>query len=237
MIKSAIEKIQEMDRKAILTFAGRDYIHGDYTEITEHNPSGLSVNNLSGIRDFVKKIASVEGWDKFFIHVKDYNQVVLYRGKDGTDSRRIVLAQASCRESEFQFGSMIDREAFVISMFSMFLENNDRKDILSMVSGVKLDENTVITDDGNGQTMMAKSGVSSKMEEIRQRPVYKLKPFRTFDQIDQPESLFNFRWKKSGEKSLACALYGADGQRWKQDAINSIAEYFATECPKIPVIA
>ena len=237
MLSKMIQKIQDLAKPQSFTLNERTFFDGAYEELRPTIPGAISINNLSGIVDFVNQIKDVEGWNNMFIHISDYNEVNLYRGRSGEMNKRELLARARCRESEFSFNQMMGREQFIISMYSMFEKNEDRQELLQMVSGVKIDENTTLTDDGNGQTLMSKTGMSSQMQDIKQKPLYTLVPFRTFDQVAQPASLFNFRWEKGRDgKSLNCAIYGADGSAWKQTAIESIAQYFR-DALTIPVIA
>ena len=46
-------------------------------------------------------------------------------------------------------------------------------------------------------------------------------PYRTFIEVEQPESKFIFRMREGG----ACALFEADGGAWKLDAQNAVYEY------------
>ena len=51
----------------------------------------------------------------------------------------------------------------------------------------------------------------------------KLKPYRTFTEVEQPESDFIFRMKDMG--SVCCALFEADGGAWRNVAMHNIKAY------------
>lgn len=57
------------------------------------------------------------------------------------------------------------------------------------------------------------------------KPIVQLKPYRTFIEIDQPESEFLLRL----HDGMKVALYEADGGAWKLQARTNIAEYLKTE--------
>jgi hypothetical protein len=57
------------------------------------------------------------------------------------------------------------------------------------------------------------------------KPVVSLKPFRTFLEVEQPESNFLLR---VGER-IKIGLLEADGKKWVLDAKENIAGYFARE--------
>lgn len=69
---------------------------------------------------------------------------------------------------------------------------------------------------------------SDKKLEIVPSPVH-LKPYRTFDEIDQPESDFIFRIKSDKFDGITCALFSADGGAWITEAKQRIKEYLRNE--------
>lgn len=69
---------------------------------------------------------------------------------------------------------------------------------------------------------------ASKTETIVPSPVH-LKPYRTFDEIDQPESDFIFRVQSNKFDGITCALFSADGGAWKTEAKQRIKEYLSNE--------
>lgn len=56
-----------------------------------------------------------------------------------------------------------------------------------------------------------------------------LRPFRTFLEVEQPESQCVFRINERG----SCALFEADGGLWKYHAKESIHEYLKTELKEL----
>ena len=85
------------------------------------------------------------------------------------------------------------------------------------------DENSISTqDNGVTQTVEARQGIALK-ERVEIRPRVVLQPFRTFLEVDQPESEFLLR--VDAEKGIG--LFEADGGVWKLEAKKNIAAYFA----------
>ena len=60
-----------------------------------------------------------------------------------------------------------------------------------------------------------------------------LKPFRTFREIEQPESEFILRYQN--RNGIEAALFEGDGGCWKLDAILRIKEWLSDKT-EIPVI-
>ena len=78
-------------------------------------------------------------------------------------------------------------------------------------------------DDGVSQDVTVKKGIQKEGWEMVPNPV-SLAPYRTFSEVDQPESNFVLRVKANGP---TCALYEADGGAWKAAAMHNIAAYLA----------
>ncbi len=77
-------------------------------------------------------------------------------------------------------------------------------------------------DDGVTQKATIKQGIASKTEAIVPNPV-KLRPYRTFIEVEQPVSEFIFRMKDN--QGIHCALFEADGGAWKNAAMKNVKDY------------
>jgi hypothetical protein len=77
--------------------------------------------------------------------------------------------------------------------------------------------------------------VHLQKELVLQNP-FKLKPFRTFREVDQPESPFIFRVHQQAEEMPKCALYEADGGAWKLQAMKNIGDYLKEKLPDTVVL-
>lgn len=74
------------------------------------------------------------------------------------------------------------------------------------------------------QKATIKTGVASLSEAEVPSPC-RLKPFRTFLEVDQPLSSFIFRLDEDNSGGITCALYEADGGAWKINAKESVRAY------------
>lgn len=86
----------------------------------------------------------------------------------------------------------------------------------------KMDVNQQISSEDNGvtQTVQVRSGVSF-VENQQVRPIVSLAPYRTFQEVLQPESDFVFRVDQDRNVSLT----EADGGMWKLAARNAVKTY------------
>ena len=116
-------------------------------------------------------------------------------------------------------------------MQSKFVDNEDRKLLLKFAGTVQDGTVTEYGDDGVSQKATVKTWLSSKSDAIVPNPVI-LKPFRTFLEVDQPESAFIFRMK-NGNYGVQCALFEADGGAWKIEAMKNIKEYLQEELKEV----
>lgn len=73
-----------------------------------------------------------------------------------------------------------------------------------------------LKDDGMSQETVTRKGVRSEATTISNPHL--LKPFRTFAEVDQPESAFIVRLQKSGENAIRAAILEADGGAWRNTA-------------------
>ena len=82
-------------------------------------------------------------------------------------------------------------------------------------------------DDGISQKTTISSGIANKTDVIVPNPV-KLRPYRTFAEIEQPESSYVFRIKDS-DRGIGFKLVEADGGLWKNATMKNIKKYLEYE--------
>ncbi len=107
------------------------------------------------------------------------------------------------------------------------MENNDKAKILKIVGNIKDKAVRQYGDDGITQQVTAKTGLALVEDVPVPNPVM-LAPFRTFMEVEQPESKFVFRMKR-GDDGPECALFEADGGAWKLEAMKRIKAYLQAE--------
>ncbi|WP_420841227.1 hypothetical protein [Evansella clarkii] len=125
---------------------------------------------------------------------------------------------------EFRFDRFYDAETFNIKLQSTFVKNEDRDIMLKVVGNIKEENVASVGDDGTSQSVVAKTGVASVGNVKVPNPVL-LAPYRTFVEVEQPESEFVFRM----QSGPTCALFEADGGAWKIKAMQRIKEYLEEE--------
>lgn len=176
--------------------------------------------------------------DQVLVHVVNQNHIrVLSALDDDKGAYRTLYATADfepligSKAVPFEFGKYVDLESFNIALQALFEDNPDRNRV-ALVTGTVRDENVrTSNDDGVTQRVTAQAGVVGAYETDVPNPV-RLRPFRTFRELEQPESLFILRLRKSQSGvGPEAALFEADGAAWKVAAIEAIARFLGDKLP------
>ncbi|MDD5469165.1 MAG: hypothetical protein PHS96_15355, partial [Anaerolineales bacterium] len=190
---------------------------------------------LTGIVDFFATIDERDGFTGV-IHVEDYNAAYLRGLILPPFSQRETFVSAKAHENRHRFGDYMPVEEFIVYLLSQFVQDETTAKILKLVSNLTQGTEVQFSDDGVTQRVTAKAGVA-RFEAVDVPNPVTLRPFRTFPDIEQPTGLFVVRIKAENGRGPTCALIEADGGAWKNTAIWSIRDFFATKTPGIAVIA
>lgn len=157
---------------------------------------------------------------QILVQVGTYNTVKVFTTLDDEMDRR-YLYECTADTPEAKVNRWLDHEEAVIQLQSMYIPNEDTAYLLNLLSSVSKDSKVTTLDNGVTQTVEARKGVAL-MGNVQVKPRVTLKPFRTFLEVEQPESEFILRLNDNGEINLI----GADGGAWKLEAVRNIAAYF-----------
>lgn len=164
------------------------------------------------------------------IHVVDPKTVRLISGLD-KERKRECLFECRAETSEFSFEYWYDQERFLIELQANFQPNPDLNLLLQFSGNVEKRNNQSYSDDGITQVATAQIGVASKSDVIVPNPVT-LIPYRTFQEVDQPASQFVFRLGNKEEPTFA--LFEAENNIWKNEAVSSIKLFFEESLAPLP---
>ncbi len=192
---------------------------------SDPRPAALHIQSLTGILDYLE--SNIDSYDPetLMIHIDDHETVDLITNTRGKSNERHTVLRATRCGDKFPFTQWLDQEDFIIKVRSLFEETNDRADILHHTA--KIDSTSAIKtdDDGVKQNIQIKKGLSGALTEAAEiKPIVSLKPYRTFAEVDQPESEFLFRMKEING-GVRCALFESDNSAWKNTARLSIADF------------
>lgn len=238
IIKEAIEYVVSLRKPEIQEIDGITYSDKELSPVI-YNPKARAVqmNTLTSLVDYIK--AQVDEMDeKMIVHVQSPTKVSLYSALDGERIRENMV-EVVARVPGFEYGRFIDHERFCIGLQAKFLEDpeSDRSLVLKFAGTVEDGTVSQYSDDGISQKATIKTGIASKGDAIVPNPV-KLRPYRTFHEVQQPISEFIFRMKS--DDGVWCALFEADGGAWENVAMKNIKDYLEVEladCPNFTIIS
>lgn len=228
MIKEALEYIVNMSAPHLTEVDGETYSDRPLDRVS-YAPTAatLRLDTLTSLVDYIKgcKKDMYEEYDQqWIIHINDPAHVYLMSMLD-TDRKRETLIEASAERYMNAIGNYIDQESFLIGIKSNFVQTDNTALLLKFAGTVEDKSVAQYTDDGITQKATIKRGIAGHEEAVVPSPIA-LAPYRTFLEVEQPESDFVFRMK-SDERGIKCALFEADGGAWKHEAINNIKTYLS----------
>ncbi|KKO51982.1 hypothetical protein [Paenibacillus sp. DMB20] len=225
MIKEAIEKILSLAAINTTTIGNQVYTNSELRRVSEAVTDTLKVRNLQGIVDYLKN--NFDEKLPVIVHVISPTQVHVVT-EFNRDLSRSTLIEATALLPEINFGRFHDVENFNILLQSCFVDTEFKHRVLAIVGNVVDEKVVTVGDNGISQQVTAKAGIATVEPVVLPNPVW-LKPYRTFVEIEQPESAFVFRMKDGP----SAALFEADGGAWKLDAIERIKLYFNQELEQL----
>lgn len=197
----------------------------------ELRASAIQMNTLTSLVDYLK--AGVDSMaDKMLVQVVSPMKVRVLSMLDA-DRKREELVDVEAMIPDFEYGRYMGNERFIIALQSKFIANDDRALLLQFAGTVKDESIAQYGDDGVTQKATIKTGITSVGDAVVPNPV-KLRPFRTFIEVEQPESAFVFRMRQAEGHGVECAIFEADGGAWKNAAMKSIKEYLQYELAELP---
>ena len=233
MIKEALQYIVGLGKAEEHVINGACYSDKPLHRIDTYYPKAdaIEMHTLTSLVDYIKSEVD-EMPPRMIVEVKSPTEVELYSQLDPNRDRESLVV-ASARVPGFEFDRFVEHEKFCINLQSKFIPSDDRELILKFAGTVEAGSVSEYGDDGVTQKATIKTGLASKGDAIVPNPVC-LRPYRTFLEVEQPESAFVFRMKQDSYGSVMCAIFEADGGAWKMDATQVIKEYLQRELDGMP---
>lgn len=231
-LREAMEYISQLTRKGeeihVEPICGKVYADRELYRFDDKidRASELVVSTLSSVVDYIS--GRVNEWDSaggMILHVVSPTKVVFCSGLDGIRKREYLL-RADAVVNGFGFGMAYDQETFMIALQSNFEATPDLAAVMKLAGNIVKGDSRTYSDDGVTQVASMRTGVSVSQQAIVPNPVV-LKPYRTFQEIEQPESPFVFRISNSNDQPKFF-LFEASGGTWKLQAIERIKNYLRT---------
>lgn len=228
MLKEMIEKIEQMAKPEVYDVEGHTYAIGEDGEAREIIPEAvyqecLLLNSLDALVQMVRTegVSVDRSADKLYLSVKDHMTVACF-GHPQKDLReaRISYYEAQAKDVpgwDSEVKMPFDKAA--VALQTRFQEGGDRDYTLTLLSQITCGAKVTYNDIGVATTVVTQKGVSLQQNSTI-RPLVKLRPYRTFQEVEQPEGLFLIRIDERG-----ISFTEADGGMWKLSARKTIRAY------------
>lgn len=227
MDRSFVEKIEEMAEPHISEIYGYTYTDKSLDFVEVPQVTTIEFNTLRGLTEALKTEYSNFN-APMIINVRDNARVEVHTSICTNDRSREIPYKAHAELITMRFGEWLDYETMMIMLKSRFVETPALLEIIQLLGTITDEQSAQATDDGFTQTVVVKKGIAMKGNKVV-KPIVKLKPYRTFNEVEQPESEFLLRLREGG----SVALFEADGGAWKLQARSSIAEYIRNELAEL----
>lgn len=224
MLREAFEYIVGLGNKEVVTENNQKYATGTMQLLKKPTADAMRVRSLSGLIEYIQ--SEFDSDKRLMVHVESPTEVKCFDALNENASRNNYI-EAKAMLPHFPFDRFIGSEEFNIKLQSGFVKNDDRDIMLQVVGNIREDNVNEVGDDGISQSVTAKTGIATVGQVKVPNPVA-LMPYRTFTEVEQPESNFVFRMK-SGP---TCALIEADGGEWQLEAMKNIKAFLELKLEK-----
>ena len=241
-VKELADRLQ-LEPMTLRLADGRELVFrpsGDDWEILKTpEPQTLVLHTLQGLVDYLASAVDLDARTDTdtIIQVVGPERVVL-RGAVDTEllGGRPCLAQVVFDDGlqRFSFNHWRPAEEFIIGLQALFVPTPARDELLRLVSSIRSGDVRENTDNGYAQEVKATKGVAL-VTNVAAPTRVKLQPYRTFREVEQPESEFVLRLSATQEQKPQILLAEADGGAWRLEAVKRVAEWLRRElsiaCP------
>ena len=206
MLAKMIDKIVSLKETKIFEIGGQTYADASLTRIPPHvdRPDCISVSGLDSICKLIRTELEKVG-TTIMVQVKS------------NDTVEVMTTYLS----DFSRNTLYRAKADAPGLRSLCIPNEGTAYLLDLLSRMTNENSVSTNDNGVTQTVEARQGVAlNALVEIKPRVM--LRPFRTFLEVEQPESEFLLRV----DPDEGIGFFEADGGIWKLEAKKNIADYF-----------
>ena len=226
MLKAAIEKIQSMTNPQVISCNEKSVIirtDGSYNEIVtdleEVRP--IDLTSLDAVVQFVRTEAVHMTDSILYLTIPTHKRVNCFTSPNADKrNHRTFFYEADATDVPgWEANMKMGFEEAQIALRTRFQETPDALYAQKLLSDISTGSQVTFNDNGVATTVTTTKGVSLQAKEVI-RPIVRLRPYRTFQEIEQPASEFLIRLS-----DRAISFIEADGGMWKLTARKSIKAY------------
>lgn len=228
MLKEAIEKIVELAGvKVVCDNDGNVYTNDTVFQLRPDldRPEHRHLTSLDALAKLVRTEAvHFADGTPLYITVPAYNKVECFTAIQPAqrNTRYVLYTSEAVDVPGWNPETRLPFEQASIALQTRFQPTTDRDYALRLLSQITTGGKVTYNDNGIATSIITQKGVALQGTEAI-KPLVKLKPYRTFQEVDQPESLFLIRIDERG-----ISFIEADGGMWKLDARATVKTFLET---------
>ena len=233
MLQKFIEHIQKTTKPLIATVDSSTFritSDGDVKELlpTIFHPNILTLNSLDALVKMVKTEAPRYTEVPLYITIPDHLKVQCFTQPDPDKRyfRQFFYEVNATDVPGWAEKITLGFEEAQIALRTRFQETPDTLYAMKLVSDISLGAKVVYNDNGIATTITTQKGVALQTNE-QIRPLVKLRPYRTFQEVEQPESIFLIRVSDRG-----ISFIEADGGMWRLAARETVKKFLEEKLSK-----
>lgn len=226
MLKALYEKILSTAQPILTVVENAMFCvtsDGKATELrpTIDHPDILPLNSLDALVKMIKTEAPRFTEAPLYITIPSHLLVQCFTQPEPTERffrqffYEVKATDVPGWDSKVQLGF----EEMQIALRTRFQETPDALYAMKLLSDISTGAKITFNDNGVATSVVTKKGIDLQANEAI-RPIVKLKPYRTFQEVEQPESTFLIRVNERG-----ISFTEADGGMWKLKARETVKAF------------
>lgn len=228
MLKEFIRHIQETTRPQVTTLGSNTFAisaDGDFKEIRPiiDHPQTLPLHSLDALVKLVRTEAA--NLEQLYITIPNHLSVRCFghSNPEGRWHRQTYYEVKATDVPGWEEKVQMSFDEMQIALRTRFQQTQDMPYVQKLLSEISTGAKVTFNDNGVATTIVTKKGIDLQSNETI-RPIVTLRPYRTFQEVDQPESIFLIRINERG-----ITFVEADGGMWKLKARETVKEFLEKE--------
>lgn len=230
MLKAFVSHIQETAQPIVKEVDGKTFIinrDGTAAEILPEifHPDTLPLNSLDALVKLVKTEAANKTKYPIYITIPSHLTVRCFTQPDpeARQFRQIFYEATATDVPGWESKVQLPFEEMQIALRTRFQESADSPYVMQLLSDISTGAKITYNDNGIATTVVTKKGIDLQANQMI-KPIVSLKPYRTFQEVEQPESTFLIRISERG-----ISFTEADGGMWKLTARQTIKAFLENQ--------
>lgn len=226
MLQKFVEHIQRTAQPKMAEVEGRSFAlfpGGEIKELrpTIDHPDTLELTSLDALVKLVKTEALIVEDEPLYITVPNHLAVLCFTQADWQNRchRQTYYKAKASDVPGWEPKVTLPFEEMQIALRTRFQETPDAVYAMKLLSDITTGGKVTYNDNGIATSVVTKKGIDLQSNEMI-RPIVTLKPYRTFQEVEQPASTFLIRVNERG-----ITFIESDGGMWKLHARQTVKAY------------